>query len=126
MLTDRTISTYTSSIDTADHALERVRGKGRSLAKLALAQFKVPDRFLVTTSAYREFIISNILQQRIIELARPALVEGRLSYQQASTQIRSLIESSSLADAIAEEVTNAYRSLPANGTGGLYRVVTTR
>ena len=52
---------YTIAIKTTEDSLERIGGKGRSLAKMACAGFEVPGGFLVTTDAYRFFVADNNL-----------------------------------------------------------------
>ena len=102
---------HITTLDTKDDALEVVGGKGRSLAKLANAGFEVPGGFQVTTSAYRSFIAENDLQTKIVELAKPAVVEGRMSFEQASINIQQLFADNELAAVIVAEVTDAYNAL---------------
>ena len=64
---------YTTAIKTTEDSLERIGGKGRSLAKMACAGFEVPGGFLVTTDAYRFFVADNNLQAQILDLAKPKL-----------------------------------------------------
>ena len=64
-------------IDTANDALETVGGKGRSLAQMTRAGFDVPGGFLLSTAAYRDFVADNELGERILELARPEIIDGR-------------------------------------------------
>ena len=45
--------------------LERVGGKGASLARLLRAGLPVPDGFHVTTAAYRDFVDANNIQALI-------------------------------------------------------------
>ena len=92
-------------------ALENLGGKGKSLAAMANAGFNVPGGFLVATSAYRRFVSDNGLQRRIIELARPAVVESRVSFDEASQNVQALFEAGDLARDVAVEVTRAYRAL---------------
>lgn len=106
---------YTTTLDAQgildDGALERLGGKGRSLAAMAQAGFKVPPAFLVTASAYRRFVSDNGLQPRIIELARPAVMGNRASFDQASDDVRALFEASGPGAEISDEVASAYRAL---------------
>ena len=61
----------------------------------------MPGGFQVTTSAYRRFVAGNRLQERIVALARPAVVEGRASFEQASAAIGQLFADTELSAAIA-------------------------
>lgn len=101
---------FTVPLDTENDALELVGGKGRSLAKLSNAGFYLPGGFQVTTDAYRTYVADHSLQERIIELARPAVVDGRASFQQASANVQALFEPDLSADLVAE-ITAAYESL---------------
>ena len=106
---------YTTTLDAQgvleNGALERLGGKGKSLAAMASAGFNVPRAFLVTTSAYRSFVSDNDLQHRIIELARPSVVDNRVSFDEASDNVQALFAAGDLAPNIVEEVASAYRAL---------------
>ena len=78
---------------------------------MASAGFNVPRGFLVTTSAYRSFVSDNGLQPRIIQLARPSVVENRVSFDEASDNLEALFAASDLAPNVVEEVISAYRAL---------------
>ena len=102
---------HISALDTKDDALEVVGGKGRSLSKMANAGFDVPGGFQVTTSAYRGYVADNGLQSRIIELARPAVVAGRASFEQSSADIGKLFAQVDLAPELVAEIRGAYDAL---------------
>ena len=102
---------YTTPLSTKDDALEVVGGKGRSLAKMANAGFHVPSGFLVTTAAYRGFVADNNLQDQILVLAKPAVVEGRASFEQSSANIQTLFADNDLAAQITTEIRQAYEAL---------------
>ena len=93
------------------NALERLGGKGKSLAAMAGAGFNVPAGFVVATAAYRDFVSDNALQPRIIELARPAVVENRVSFDQASDNVQTLFATGEVDERIVKEVTIAYGAL---------------
>lgn len=99
------------SLDSQVDSLEIVGGKGRSLAKLTNAGFDVPGGFQVTTQAYRQFVAEHDLQTRILELAKPRIVEGTCSFEQASSDINSLFLEHDLQDDIAQEIAKAYEGL---------------
>ena len=102
---------YTTPLDTTNDALEVVGGKGRSLAKLANAGFNVPGGFQVTTAAYRRFVESNDLQDKIVVLAKPVLKQRGVSFEEASQSIRALFAEHELNADIAEEIGAAYGAL---------------
>ena len=95
----------------ADDGLEVVGGKGRSLAKLAEAGFSVPGGFVVTAAAYRSFVATNQLQQKIVSLAKPAVVDGRVSFESASDAIQALFAEYDLSAEIIAEIRQAYGPL---------------
>ncbi len=102
---------YTTPLSTKDDALEVVGGKGQSLAKMANAGFHVPGGFLVTTAAYRGFVADNNLQDQILVFAKPAVVEGRASFEQSSANIQTLFADNDLAAQITTEIRQAYEAL---------------
>ena len=58
-----------TSIETDNDALERVGGKGRSLAQMMRASFDVPSGFLLSTAAYPDFVSDHNLQTEILAVA---------------------------------------------------------
>ena len=103
---------YTTSLDTKNDSLEVVGGKGRSLAKMTNAGFHVPGGFQVVTAAYRSFVATHDLQAKIIELARPAVIDGRVSFEQASIDIQKVFSDLALSQEISGEIADAYDALP--------------
>jgi pyruvate,water dikinase len=53
--------------------LEKVGGKGTSLARLASAGLPVPGGFHITTDAYRQFVAANELQLRLLAALEPLM-----------------------------------------------------
>ena len=106
---------YVTALDAthtgADDGLEVVGGKGRSLARMAEAGFNVPGGFVITAAAYRSFVATNRLQQKIVSLARPAVADGRVSFEQASDAIQALFAEHDLSAEITREISQAYGSL---------------
>ena len=94
-----------------DDGLEVVGGKGRSLARMARAGFNVPGGFIITAAAYRSFVTTNGLQETIVSLAKPTVVDGRVSFEQASQAIRGLFAEHDLSAEITREIGQAYGSL---------------
>jgi len=95
----------------AEASLERVGGKGRSLAALAIADLPVPVGFLVSTDAYRGFVEANALQGPILEIVANAAPEGTVAVDAASTEIQSLFEGASLPTHTADAIRHAYAAL---------------
>jgi phosphoenolpyruvate synthase/pyruvate phosphate dikinase len=99
------------SLDSQVDSLEIVGGKGRSLAKLTNAGFDVPGGFQITTQAYRQFVAEHNLQSQILELAKPRIVEGTSSFEQASRDIVSLFHEHALNEEITQQIVKAYEAL---------------
>ncbi|MCE2462048.1 MAG: hypothetical protein J4F38_14900, partial [Pseudomonadales bacterium] len=100
-------SALITPIDTVNDALETVGGKGRSLAQMTRAGFDVPEGFLLSTAAYRGFVADNELGSRILELARPEIINGRASFESASRSIQALITGCEFRAALKAELTSA-------------------
>jgi pyruvate,water dikinase len=78
---------------------------------MATAGFAVPDGFLVTTAAYRQFVSENGLQSRILELARPELKDGTATFKKGSESIRQMFAGAELSEELVAEITEAYAAL---------------
>ena len=109
------MSVYLTPLDTKDATLEVVGGKGRSLARLAIAGFPVPGGFHVTTSAYRRFVEQSNLQAAILDLAKPRIVEKTVSFESASSSIQALFETPKLPGEVEAEIRQAYDGLSGEG-----------
>jgi len=107
-------STYTLPLDTNDNGLEVIGGKGRSLSRLIHAGFDVPGGFHVPTSAYRTFIGEHALQARLLDLTKPAIVDGIASFEQAAQRIRQVFDDLELTGEIADQIRAAYDALEDN------------
>lgn len=100
----------------ADYAdLETVGGKGRSLVRLVRAGYPVPPGFVVATGAYRRFVADHGLENRILELARPAVVDGAVSFECTSAAIRRLFETGDLPEELVAVIGRAYEGLTSAG-----------
>ena len=102
----------TLPLDTTDNGLEIVGGKGRSLSRLCNSGFDIPGGFQVPTSAYRGFVSDNGLQEKILRLATPVIVEGGISFEQASANIRGLFAEHDLSSNVIADIRAAYDALP--------------
>ena len=102
-------------LDADDTDLETVGGKGHSLVRLVGAGYPVPPGFVVASDAYRRFVADHGLENRILELARPAVVHGTVSFERASTDIRRLFETPDLPDGLVDAIERAYEGLEPAG-----------
>ena len=87
-------------------------GQGPFSRQMTRAGFDVPEGFLLSTAAYRDFVADNELGMRILELARPEIIDSRASFESASRSIQALITGCELSDALKAELTAAYQALP--------------
>ena len=105
---------FTVALDTTNNGLEIVGGKGRSLSRLAKAGFDVPVGFQITASAYRRYVAHHNLQAKILELAKPEIVEGAVSFENASSNIGRLFADKDLSAELLTDIRSAYEMLPGN------------
>ena len=105
------MSVFTARLNTTNDALEIVGGKGRSLAKMINSGFAVPGGFVVTTSAYTAFVDANNMQDEILKLAKPEVVEGRTSFENASKSIQQLFTDGNLPADLDKAIREAYAEL---------------
>jgi rifampicin phosphotransferase len=91
--------------------LEKVGGKGASLARLAAAGLPVPDGFHITTEAYNRFVEENNLQAGIraaleqVDLQQPTTLEA------VSTAIREMFARAQTPPDVAGAIAQAYAEL---------------
>jgi len=97
--------------------LERVGGKGASLARMAAAGLPVPPGFHVTTRAYRRFVDENHLAAPILAAADRARPGDPASLDRASAIIRALIDQGTIGADVAEAIVRAYAALSAAAAG---------
>ena len=82
---------HTIPINTEENSLEILGGKGRSLARMTRSGFRVPDGFIVTADAYRDFVNKCGIQEEIIELAKPDLKNGYPNFEECSKKIQLIL-----------------------------------
>ncbi len=105
------LAKYILPLDARDASLETVGGKGRSLARMVAAGLMVPGGFHLTAAAYRRFVEENDLQTAILDLAKPEVIETRVSFTSASKDIQELIKTPELSDEMKDEIRQAYGAL---------------
>jgi len=98
-------------LEDASATLERVGGKGASLARLAVAGLPVPPGFHITTAAYRRFVEEHGLQEAILAAVAAANPTDPMSLEVASQQIGALFANSAMPDEIGEAIRRAYAQL---------------
>ena len=95
----------------ADASLSRVGGKALSLARLAVAGLPVPSGFLLSTTAYTDFVEANELQPAILEAINDVRPWQAASVQHASDTIRSAFTAATIPNETATQITQAYFEL---------------
>ena len=98
-------------LDSPVATLERVGGKGASLARLAAAGLPVPPGFHITTLAYCRFVSENQLAESILAAAAQAKGDDPATLDTASAQIQSLIAQGTIPDDIAALIRREYAAL---------------
>ncbi|MCZ6641188.1 MAG: PEP-utilizing enzyme [Gammaproteobacteria bacterium] len=98
-------------LNSADASLERVGGKGRSLARLAVTGLPVPPGFLLATDAYKDFVDAHALQKTILEIVAAVTSTETASAETASASIQAMFHAAELSTTIAETITQAYAAL---------------
>ncbi len=98
-------------LDAPTATLERVGGKGASLARMAAAGLPIPPGFHITTTAYLHFVAANNLQEAILAAVAAATPSNPASLETASSQIAQLFIQGAIPDDIAITIRQAYRQL---------------
>lgn len=88
-----------------------VGGKCASLGELKHAGVRVPDGFAVTSEAHAEFLASNRLPERILPILQGLDYQDVSTVDDASAEIRSMIDGASLPDETADAIRRAYQQL---------------
>ncbi len=91
--------------------LEKVGGKGASLARLYNAGFPVPGGFHVSTEAYRRFVAKNELQPLIEAALEKVDPEKPSTLEDAARSIQNDFLNASIPADIAGEIADAYGDL---------------
>jgi pyruvate,water dikinase len=106
------MTSFVLPLDAPQASLERVGGKGASLAKLAMAGLPVPGGFHVTTNAYRAFVEANDLEAVIEHTLETVDPERPVTLEEASRTIRQAFVEGSIPVPLTTAITEAYRDLP--------------
>jgi pyruvate,water dikinase len=113
-MTSPQASPFILKLDSPQATLERVGGKGASLARMVAAGLPVPPGFHITTGAYRRYVDENHLGDAILSAAAQAQVNDPATLDRASEQIQSLIAQGAIPGDIAEMIRQWYGELGAD------------
>ena len=95
----------------SDALLSALGGKGHSLARLTREGYPVPEGFHIGTSAFQLFMAHNDLKPQLEELAKPQVINGRLSFERAARQIREVLNTAALPAELADAILRAWDNL---------------
>jgi pyruvate,water dikinase len=110
-MTSPQASPFILNLDSPQATLERVGGKGASLARMAAAGLPVPSGFHVTTDVYRRYVDENHLGDGILSAVAQARANDPATFDRASAQIQSLIGTGTIPGDIAGIIRQRYEEL---------------
>jgi pyruvate,water dikinase len=102
------------TFESPEATLERVGGKGASLARLARAGYPVPPGFLITTHAYRTYVTANQLNERLaarVSALQPNSAPPTAALEAASDDIRTWFDAGVIPADLASMIRGAYADL---------------
>jgi pyruvate,water dikinase len=85
-----------------------VGGKGANLGEMTNAGIPVPPGFIVTASAYYDFIEKAKLQDKIKDLLNPVNVQDSKQLQETALKVQKLITDAAMPPETAREIEQAY------------------
>ncbi len=90
-----------------------VGGKNANLGEMTKAKIPVPPGFAITAQAYKHFITETNIAQQIYKTIKESVTDtgDPKQYQDASKQIRKLIEASQMPERIRQAIKEAYQKL---------------
>jgi pyruvate,water dikinase len=88
-----------------------VGGKGANLGEMTKAKFPVPNGFVITAHAYREFIAANQLQPKIKTALKDVDVSNAKDLDEVSEVVKKLILGGKIPRSIVIEILKAYNDL---------------
>jgi rifampicin phosphotransferase len=110
-MTSPLASPFILNLDSPQATLERVGGKGASLARMVAAGLPVPPGFHITTDSYRRYVDENHIGDGILSAAAQEQVNDIAALDHASEQIQSLIAQGTIPGDIAEMIRQWYGEL---------------
>ena len=91
--------------------LSSAGGKGANLGEMINAGLPVPNGFVVLTSAYRDFVKANNLQERIDSIVKDIRADDVTALQNAFKTINDLFEQCPIPEKITSEIVSFYNQL---------------
>ena len=106
-----TLSSSILSFNSTHATLENAGGKGMNLVRLTLAGFPVPLGFIVSTSAYREYVYLNHLAEKIALVLANLPADNPDALESASQAIRNAFSQGMMPENLAREIVDAYHTM---------------
>ena len=106
---DRKAVVWFNEVGKGDIAL--VGGKGANLGEMTNAGIPVPPGFIVTATAYYNFIEKSGLADKISTLLKPLNVHDSKQLQEIAVKIQELIKNAKMPAATARQIKQAYREM---------------
>ncbi len=91
--------------------LPLVGGKAANLGEMYNAGLPVPQAFVVTAEAYKEFLKRTKLKRKIIQILKETDFNNPTNLEENTKKIRELIENAKMPEEIRKEIIEAYEKL---------------
>src|SRR3989339_1635439 len=88
-----------------------VGGKGANLGEMTNAKIPVPNGFVVTATAYFDFLKTTSLKKKILEELGGLDVNDSKKLQEASRRIKVAVKAAEMHEELAEEIKDSYHQL---------------
>jgi Phosphoenolpyruvate synthase/pyruvate phosphate dikinase len=92
-----------------------VGGKGASLGEMASIGLPVPPAFVVTSQAFRRFLVQTGLEKPLFELLESLDVDDNDLLESAAQKAKDLVHKAKMPDDIKSEISIAYEKLSRTG-----------
>ncbi len=95
-------------------SIPTVGGKGANLGEMYNNNFPVPKAFVITADAYKEFLNSTGIQEKINEILNNLNVENTEQLREASEKIQDIILAMQIPEELKKEIIKSYSDLNVN------------
>jgi pyruvate,water dikinase len=92
-----------------------VGGKGASLGEMASIGLPVPPAFVVTSEAFRRFLVGSSLEERLYSLFENLDVDDNDALEAAANKAKEMVHASPMPDELNEQIRIAYQKLSRGG-----------
>lgn len=85
--------------------------KGANLGEMVKAGFPIPPGFIISTSAYFQFLEENDFKKQLKNILLVTNINDPQELQDASKKIKNILEKGKISEELAREIRNRYRKL---------------